>query len=344
MNARQKKIIRRAAEIAALGALVVLFLKTLDIRDLREQAIGIPLSAMPVLIGFQTALLGLGAFGWSLLLKEADIYRGPRRTFLSRIGGFSATYLTPSISFSGIPARAAIYLDSSIEKSRLYSTIALDSFIEIAGKIPCIAAGFFLLLLLARPGLPLALAGGGVLAALLGVCILLLRKILAGPQAIIGFLQGPLRLLAGPAPRLARRILAKSRTFADTVSSIAGGRRTFRKALLVSFAVSLLETAQAGFILWTLGCPSVSHSFILYSTVLIHGVIGVLPGNIGGMEGAYMLAFTLLGLDPGRGVLFALLLRSGQLTMALAGILVIAFRRIVKKTRISRSAAVTDAH
>jgi uncharacterized protein (TIRG00374 family) len=313
---------------------------------LRDYASEITPGVVLGLIAFQLALLGLGSFGWRLLLREAGIDRGMLRTFLARISGFSIMYLTPAMSFAGIPARASSFKDSSMSERALYATIALDSFIETAGKIPAIVVGFFSLLLLARPGAPLVLLGGGFLLALLGISAVLVVKLFGGGSFTARFLKPAAALVAKISPRLACRILRAVRGFARDVSSIVRRKKVLAAALLVAAAVSIVEVAQALFILQALGCADVFSAFVVYSSVLVHGVIGVLPGNLGGMEGTHIVVFGLLGLDSARGILYSVLLRIGQMSLVLAGLLAFGVRRFARSRRagsLSRRSAGPDS-
>jgi len=46
--------------------------------------------------------------------------------------------------FGGEPVRASLYKSGQMSYKNIYATIALDKYIELAGKIPCILVGFAL--------------------------------------------------------------------------------------------------------------------------------------------------------------------------------------------------------
>ena len=334
---------RRGLEIILLVCVAYLFYRALSMGRLQDYASRVTPGVVFGLIAFQLVLLSLGSLGWGLLLREAGIGRGAVRTFLARISGFSIMYLTPAVTFAGIPARASAYRDSSMSERALYATIALDSIIEIVGKIPAILTGFFFLLVLVRPGAPLVLLGGGFLLALLCLSSLLVVKLLSGSPFIPRFLRPAAMLTAKISPRLACRIRRGLHGIARDVSTIVRRKKVFAAALLVAAAVGIGEVAQALFILEALGCAKVSSAFIIYSSVLIHGVIGVLPGNLGGMEGTHIVVFGLLGLDSARAVLYSALLRIGQMSMVLAGLLTFGVRRLARWRRAAPRARLSAA-
>ena len=86
-----------------------------------------------------------------------------------------------------------------------------------------------------------------------------------------------------------------------------------------------------------MGHQSLPHSFVIYATVLIQHVIAILPGNLGGMEATHLFIFNVLGIGSTRSFVYTIILRIGQLTMVLLGILHILFRRI-RKVRARKTA------
>ena len=69
-----------------------------------------------------------------------------------------------------------------------------------------------------------------------------------------------------------------------------------------------------------LGHPSLPNSFVIFSTVVVQGLIGLLPGNIGGMEGTHLFIFNLLRIGSNASLVYTIILRMGQMTMVLLGL------------------------
>ncbi|MGA2480557.1 MAG: lysylphosphatidylglycerol synthase transmembrane domain-containing protein [Spirochaetia bacterium] len=280
---------------------------------------------------FQVAILVLHAFQWDLILREAGIARGLWKTFWARTSGFALTYLTPSLLFVGEPVRAGVYKTEGMSGKRLYATIALDKYIELVTKLPCITAGFALLIILARPSITLIIVCGTLLAVFFSFFIFLMAKLFTSRTFIAGFsarLARPLRRLS---PRLADTVVRMVGEFATDLHAIIRRKKTFVLAMLTGIVIAVIEVFQTFYILGVLGHHSLPHSFVIYASVLIQHVISILPGNLGGMEATHLFIFTILGIGSTRSFVYTIILRIGQLTMVLLGILHILVRRIRKE-------------
>jgi uncharacterized protein (TIRG00374 family) len=319
VNTRRKRTARLLIELAVFALIAALFIRALDLRRVREIAAFVTPRVLLGVLGFQTGILALGSLCWALILKEAGIYRGAWRTFWARVSGFAVTYVTPSVTLGGIPARAKVYQDDSMETPRLYATIAADTFVEVAGKIPCMTAGFFLLLLGAHPPLALAIASAAVLLLFTAFFVVAMARLLGGKTSITRSAKKLLRLLAAVRPRRAAAILSSLRAFDRSLRNVLRRKRVFLLALGVAALIGFLEVMQTFFILAALGRPGISPSFIIYSSILFQGITGLLPGNLGGMEGTHFFLYSLLGLGVERSLIYTAVLRLGQMSMVAMG-------------------------
>ena len=327
-----------ALEAVLLGLLVLFFVLVLDFEDVRGNIKRITLQAALGVMGFQLALQLIGAFQWGLILREAGIHRGPWQVFWARLSGFSVTYLTPSLYFGGEPVRASVYKSGAMSYRRLYATIALDKYIEIFTKFPCIIAGFAILVVLAHPSIVLVAVSGAVLFFLLVFFILLFVKVFASPGLIVHFFRRLVRPLARINPRAAVKVIRAMKEFARDLAEIIGQRRVFYLAMLSGVAVAVVEVFQTCFILGVLdpsgsGRDRLLHSFVIFATVFIQALVGLLPGNLGGMEATHLAIFNVLGLGTTRSLVYTIILRIGQMSMVLLGILNIVRWRLRRATR-----------
>jgi uncharacterized protein (TIRG00374 family) len=311
---------RIALELAVLALLVLLFVKVLDLRQLRRYIELITPQVVTGILTFQLAILVIQTLQWGLILKEAGIYRGFWWTFFARVSGFALTYLTPSMYFGGEPVRASLYKDRFISYQKVYATIALDKYIELGAKIPCIVVGFSLLVYFAHTGTVLILVAGTILLAFIGLFLLLIVKLFSSRTFIVTFFKGVLRPFARVNPRLAVKVLRSIREFALDVHEIIRSRRIFYLAMAAGVLVAVVEVLQTDYILFVLGHPSLPNSFVIYCTVVVQGLIGLLPGNIGGMEGTHLFIFNLLRIGSNASLVYTLILRMGQMTMVLLGL------------------------
>ena len=348
MRHRLPRWARIAIEAVLLGLLVLLFVRILD----REEVLGhlqrITARTVVGVLAFQLLLQVLAAVQWSLVLREAGIFRGPWQVFTARLAGFAITYLTPSMYFGGEPVRASVYKREGISYQRLYATIVLDKYIELSTKFPCIIAGFAILVVLIHPSIVLVSAAGAVLAFLLGFFVLLVVRLFNRPDLIARLTKRLARPLARINRRLAVKVIVAMKEFARDVAEIIAHRRIFYIAMLTGVAVSVVEVLQTFFILgvldptWAAG-PRLARSFVIFATVFIQALVGLLPANLGGMEGTHLAIFNVLGIGSARSLIYTIILRIGQMSMVLLGILGIETWRVRRAGRKGADRNRTDA-
>ncbi|HVO40932.1 MAG TPA: flippase-like domain-containing protein [Spirochaetia bacterium] len=321
MKVRLSRPVKIAIELAVLVLLVFLFVKVLDVRQVRKYIELITPQVIVGILGFQLAILSIQSLQWALILREAGIYRGIWWTFWSRVSGFALTYLTPSMYFGGEPVRASLYKDGRMSYQKVYATIALDKYIELAGKIPCIVAGFSLLVYFAHTGTALIFVAGSIVIVFVGLFVFLIVKLFGSRTFIITFFRRILRPLSRLNPNVAEKVLRALEEFGTHVHDLIGRRKIFYLAMIASFIVAVIEVLQTWYILFVLGHPSLPNSLVIFSTVVVQGLIGLLPGNIGGMEGTHLFIFNLLQIGSNPSLVYTIILRIGQMAMVLLGLL-----------------------
>jgi uncharacterized protein (TIRG00374 family) len=327
MSFKISKPVKICIEIMLLGLLVVLFIKVLDYKTLQQYITLITLRVVLGVLCFQLAILLLQTCQWHLILREAGISRGLWRTFRARMSGFSLTYLTPSMYFGGEPVRASLLKDDRMSYRKLYATIALDKYIELFTKLPCIIIGFSLLIFLAHPSTTLIVIAVAIVLVLISFFLFLMVKLFSGGLFIVGFVKRLLRPFARLNPRLVVKIVRAMREFAQDLHEIISRKKIFYLAMILGFAVSVVEVFQTFYILSVLGHAYLPHSFVIFSSVVIQGLIGILPGNLGGMEGTHLFVFNILWIGSSMSLVYTIILRIGQMTMVLLGIFnIIAWR------------------
>ena len=315
-------------EIVILGLLVFLFMEVLDFHQVKGYLQLITPRVLLGILGFQLAILLIQTFQWGLILREAGTYRGAWLTFWARTSGFALTYLTPSMYFGGEPVRASLYKSGKTTYQKVYATIALDKYIELAGKIPCILVGFSILVYFVHTGTLLIIVAGTILAVFIGFFIFLIAKLFSSETFIVTFFKRLLRPITRINPRLAVKVVKAMREFAKDVHTLIRRRKIFYLAMAAGMRVASVEVLQTLYILYVLGHPSLPNSFVIFSTVVIQGLIGLLPGNIGGMEGTHLFIFNILRVGSDPSLVYTIILRIGQMTMVLLGLLNIVVWRI----------------
>jgi len=320
--------LRVTIEIVLLGLLAVLFVRVLDWSRLQEYFSLVTPQVLAGMLAFQLSILLLHTVQWRLILREAGIARGFWKTFRARISGFAVTYLTPSVTFGGEPVRATLYKDEAMSYERLYASIALDKYVELVTKLPCITVGIAFLIVLVHRGILLIAIASALLLIFFGFFIFLMGKLFSSEQFILRFFARLARPLERFNPRLPERILSVIREFSTDLHAIIRRRRIFNLALLTGIAISAVEVLQTWYILGILGQGSLEQSFVIFATVLIQHAVAILPGNLGSMEATHLFIFNILGLGSTRSFAYTIILRLGQLSMVLLGIVNILARRI----------------
>jgi uncharacterized protein (TIRG00374 family) len=315
-----------AAEAAIVILLGILLLRSVDPSHLRDGLARVSLGAAAGVIAFQLVLISLASVCWTLVLRGAG-YRSPwHRALGANLAGFAVTYLTPAITCSGAPVRAALLREPAAPLSPLLATIALDTLVLAAGKIPTMVTGAAILL--CRAPLRPALAAGAALAVFVALIVVGLVSLLRGGRLFLRMARWGVRPLARIRRRAAVKVILAVRGFVDGLQrqGTAGGLVT--RALAVAVVIGLVEVGQNLFVLAALGTPSLAGAFAVHTGVLVQGIIGILPGNLGGMEAVNALAFSMFGLDASAGVIYSLVLRMGQLSLVVLGLGVLAASRL----------------
>jgi uncharacterized protein (TIRG00374 family) len=327
------KPVKIAVEIALLGLLALLFVRILDVKQFQDIFTQVTFRVFLGILGFQLVLQFLGTAQWMLILREAGISRGPWRVFWSKLSGYSVTYLTPSMYFGGEPVRAALYKDAAMSYQRVYATIALDKYIELFGKMPCILIGFSLLLLRVHTGWPVLVLASILIFASVGFFLFLTVKLFSSRTFIVTLSKKLIRPLARVKRRTAVKVLRAIREFAKDVAEVIHKKKVFYVAMVLSVLYAVVEVFQTYYLLTVLGTPDIYDSFIIFASVVVQGLIGFLPGNLGGMEGTNLFVFSILWLGSTPSLIYSIILRMGQMSMVLLGILNIVVSRVVRAGR-----------
>jgi uncharacterized protein (TIRG00374 family) len=343
MSLKISKPVKLCIEILLLGLLAFLFIRLLDYKSLQQSITLITVRVVLGILCFQFSILFLQTLQWYLIMREAGISRGLWRTFWARTSGFSLTYLTPSMYFGGEPVRASLIKNQSMSYQKVYATIALDKYIELFTKLPCILVGFSLLIFLAHPSTTLIIIAGAILAVLIVFFVFLMTRLFSGGQFIVRFTKRMLKPFIRLNPRLIVKMVRAMREFAHDLHEIIERKKIFYLAMLLGFAVSVVEVFQTYYILSVLGHAYLPHCFVIFSTVVIQGLIGLLPGNLGGMEGTHLFIFNILWIGSAQSLVYTIILRIGQMTMVLLGILNIIRWRVTTFRRKGADRIRTDA-
>lgn len=271
-----------------------------------------------VLIVAQEILaFGANTAGWRLAFPPPGL-RVPFRTLLgARIAGDAVNYLTPTATIGGEFVRGRM-LRGFGSTTVVIASLAVAKLTQTIGLLAFVLLGLLLVMdghLLpdrVRAGL---LIGLGALAVGLTLLVAAQRRGMFGPLA---------RLLEGRARGWLSAEVAPSLRRLDEEIARAHRGNTMRLALscaafCLGFAGGVVESYLT---LWFLGVP-VTLKLALAVEVLgvaLSNLLFFVPLRAGTQEAGKVLIFTILGLDPAKGLAMGILYRVRELTWALIGL------------------------
>jgi hypothetical protein len=91
-----------------------------------------------------------------------------------------------------------------------------------------------------------------------------------------------------------------------------------------------LGAVEIYLILWILGVPITAHRALTIEalSVAIDGLLFFVPAKVGTQEGGKVLIFTILGLDPAKGLALGILRHIRELTWAMIGLLILSRQQL----------------
>jgi len=333
MTAKIRKLIRLAIEVAVIAVLLLLFLRLLDWEQFRRYLLTVTPRIILTVLLIHLTLHALGTVQWMLILREAGLRHGFLRVFWARLSGYAITYLTPSMYFGGEPVRAMLLKDDGATYKRIAATIVLDKYIELFTKLPLIVVGFAFVVLLLRVELPFVVLVGALIAAFCGFFAFVSSHLFGGARFIRRLAKRLLAPLVRIRPRLAVRALRFATEFEHDVAQIIRRRGVFYLAMGIGILYSAVEVFQTWYVLVVLGHASVVHPFVIYATIVVQGLISILPGNIGGMEGVHLFIFNVLGIGTALSLIYTVILRIGQMSFVFLGLVNLFVSRLLRTAR-----------
>ncbi len=320
MTQKARKLLRTGIEIAVIAALFILFIRILDWEQFRGHLLGLTMRIILTVLAIHLGLHVVGTVQWWLILREAGVRTGWLRVLRARLSGYAITYLTPSMYFGGEPVRAMLLKDGRAPYKKIAASIVLDKYIELFTKMPLIVAGFSFIMLVLHVELPYLLMVGGLIAAFLGLFVFVTIQLFRGGGVVRRLAKRAARPLLRIRPRWAVRVVRAATQFEEEVTLIMKRRWAFSLAMGVGVLYSAVEVFQTWYVLGVLGHPSIVHPFVIYATIVVQGLVSILPGNIGGMEGVHLFIFTVLGIGSAASLAYTVILRIGQMSFVFLGL------------------------
>ena len=132
------------------------------------------------------------------------------------------------------------------------------------------------------------------------------------------------------APDFTRRLQHLDEEIARFHGETRGAFLLSSASFAVGWALGVLEIY---IILWLLGVPVTIHRALTIEvlSVAIDGMLFFIPAKVGTQEGGKVLIFTVLALDPAKGLALGILRRIRELSWAAVGMLILSRQQLVPR-------------
>lgn len=314
--------VERLLLIAGVG-LFVFLLYDLGTRAVLTNLSVVGWGLVPIVLQEILAFLA-NTLGWRLAFPPHRYHVAFRTLLAARIAGDAVNYLTPTATVGGEFVRARL-LRGRVPTAPVVASLVLARLTQAVGLLVFVAVGLATVVdpRLLPPGLQSGLLIGlGCLAGLLVLVTLAQRRGMFG--LVLDLME--MRFHGARSSSLGRALLRFD-------EEIARSHRHGRIRLLLStasfglgFACGAVESYLA---LWFIGVPVTAQRALTVEvlSVVFNNLLFFVPLRAGVQEAGKVLIFTLLGLDPAKGLAVGVLYRIRELAWALAGLVIFYFQR-----------------
>jgi len=247
----------------------------------------------------------------------------------ARLAGDAVNYVTPTASFGGEFVRTR-FLRGQVAGTSLVASVAVAKLSQTIAQIVFVIGG--LAIILDETPLPAA-TRHGLLAGLVVFTTLAITLLFAQRRGMFApLLRAAQRLgLSGRAPELMHRLEYLDEEIARFHNTADGSFALSVASFFLGWSMGVVEIYL---ILWFLGVPVSVHRALTIEvlSVAIDGMLFFVPLKVGTQEGGKVLIFTLLGLDPAKGLALGILRRVRELTWAAIGLLILSRRQLTART------------
>jgi putative membrane protein len=299
-------------------------------------------------LGASTVLANLRLVGWGMvpiILQEGVSYLAntlgwlaafpePRPTIpltyllQARIAGDAVNYVTPTATLGGEFVRTRL-LSGRASNTAIVASVAVAKLAQTVGQIVFVIVG--LTIVLDDTPMPTA-TRYGLLAGLVGFSALVLGLIVVQRRGMFGPLWRFFERLGLPAraPEFARRVQRLDEEIAQIHANANGAFLFSSASFFMGWCMGVVEIYL---ILWFLGVPVTVHRALTVEvlSVAIDGLLFFVPAKAGTQEGGKVLIFTILGLDPAKGLALGIVRRIRELTWASIGLLILSRHQLAAR-------------
>lgn len=317
-----KRLISMALWLAAL-ALLLWSLRTVPLTAVLLSLQQLELWQVGVLVLLNALVLALLTARWWLILWRLGYKLPFGLTMAHRLAAFGVTYFTPGPQFGGEPVQVLLVEKGhGVPRITAVSSVALDKTVELLVNFSFLALGVTVVGQTRLWGEAAGWQTAVFALALLSMPVLYLAALWRGKHPAAGLL------------RLAKPAFSRS-TWVDSLEAGIRGLAASEKqagqfchqapgamwaALLVSLLGWLVMVLEFGLMLTFLGASVSFWQVVVVLTAVRFAYLLPLPGGLGTLEAAQVLALTQLGFDPAVGLSASLLIRGRDVLLALGGL------------------------
>ena len=309
--------------------LVALFLLWLVLRNVSLMAVLYSLQQLKLwqillLVLLNGLVLILLTGRWWLILWGLGYKLPFGLTVGHRLAAFGVSYFTPGPQFGGEAVQVLLVEKvHGVPRITAVSSVALDKTLELLVNFSFLAVGVWVVLQSSFLGDGLGGQTAVFAIVLLSFPVLYLLSLWRGHQPIAGFMQ-----LTSPvfSRRLAWANKFETGTRGMAASEQQAGQfchqapRFLWTAFFVSVLGWLVMVVEFGAMLTFLGTDVSFLQAIMMLTAVRFAFLLPLPGGLGTVEAAMVLALTRLGFDPAVSLSASLLIRGRDILLSLAGL------------------------
>lgn len=271
-----------------------------------------------LIIGQEILAMLFNTFGWrwAFPLPRPTIAFG--QLFAARVAGDAINNVTPTATVGGEVIRARM-LDGVADRTAVWASVAIAKMTQTASQVVFIVAGLLLVVEEtpmpdgARRGL---IAGLGLLTAGVVIAIALQRR------GFFTTVAGCARRLGLPVPA---RLSTQLQLLDQEVARFYAAPGPFVASATFFFFGWLMGVVEIYLILHFLDAgPSVRRALAIeVLSIAIDAILFFVPAKAGTQEGGKVLIFSMLGLDPAKGLALGIARRIRELFWSLVGLVIL---------------------
>jgi putative membrane protein len=325
ISARLVIVLERAFLVAGIVLLGVL------IRELGAGAVwgNLRLVGWGFCLIFAQEILAYAAntFGWYRAFPPPPPDIPFHRLLAARIAGDAINAVTPTATVGGEFVRARL-LEGQANMTTVWASVAVAKVSQTVGQIAFVVLGLFVVL--QDTPLPAGIQRGLFITLLLFSSALLVA-LLMQRRGMVDAGADVLRRLGLPVPQ---RLGERWQRLDREISRVYERPVSFPISVASFFVGWTLGALEIYLIMWFLGIPGGWYRALTIEvlSVAVDGLLFFVPAKAGTQEGGKVLIFTLLGLDPAKGLALGLVRRLRDLSWAVVGLLILSRHQLRKRS------------